>query len=265
MRRRTVQPEIRSFVSVLRSPVTPFDKSTNEERELFRRAQRFWQQKVWTQRPSRGEKLRCILLARKSAKLFVNFSVLATKGAKFLANFSAPKVTSLPSHSLSLSLYHSLSHQAHLTHNIGSASALPIIKTDYYLSRAAALARLSSRKQSSSGSVDLHGAHFRGWNKYPRTYPAKMSTMMVHKFAREFVRRWRLREGERIRCHTGTRGKIELIRSPSEIIELLDSFSLLKLLFLVRNWHCWSLKLKAFPRQMRPQSRETSVKSAVDK
>ena len=30
--------------------------------------------------------------------------------------------------------------------------------------------------------------------------------------------------------------------------------SLLKLMFLVRNWHCWSRK--AFPRQMTPQSRE---------
>ena len=39
--RRTVQPEIRSFVSVLRSPVTPFDrrktKNANcfEERNVF--------------------------------------------------------------------------------------------------------------------------------------------------------------------------------------------------------------------------------------
>ena len=44
---------------------------------------------------------------------------------------------------------------------------------------ASALARLSSTKQSSSGSVDLHGAHFRGWNKYAGTYPAKMSTMVL--------------------------------------------------------------------------------------
>ena len=44
---------------------------------------------------------------------------------------------------------------------------------------ATALAGLSSTKQSSSGSVDLHGAHFRGWNKYAGTYPAKMSTMVL--------------------------------------------------------------------------------------
>ena len=44
---------------------------------------------------------------------------------------------------------------------------------------ATALAGLSSTKQSSSGSVDLHGAHFRGWNKYAGTYPAKMSTVVL--------------------------------------------------------------------------------------
>ena len=47
---------------------------------------------------------------------------------KLIANFSAKMMTSLPSISLSLSLYLSLSHRAYLTHNIGSASALPIIR-----------------------------------------------------------------------------------------------------------------------------------------
>ena len=45
--------------------------------------------------------------------------------------------------------------------------------------RATALAGLSSTKQSSSGSVELHGAYFRGWNKYAGTYPAKMSTVVL--------------------------------------------------------------------------------------
>ena len=47
----------------------------------------------------------------------------------FIANFSATMVTSLPSFSLSLciSLSLSLSHRKYLTHNIGSAEALPII------------------------------------------------------------------------------------------------------------------------------------------
>ena len=100
----------------------------SEEREQFRRAQRFRQRKVWTQRPSRGDKLRCKILARKSAKLFANTKVqiLARKCAKFIANFSATKVTSLPSLSVPLSLSLSLSHRAHLTHNIGSASPLAI-------------------------------------------------------------------------------------------------------------------------------------------
>ena len=56
---------------------------------------------------------RCTFLARRSAKL--------------IANFSATMVTSLPSFSLYLSLCISLSHRMYLTHNIGSASALPII------------------------------------------------------------------------------------------------------------------------------------------
>ena len=41
-------------------------------------------------------------MARKGAKFITNFSVLARKGAKFIAKFSATNVTSLPSHSLSL-------------------------------------------------------------------------------------------------------------------------------------------------------------------
>ena len=74
MRRRTVQPEIRSFVSVLRSPVTLFDRSKTKNANCFKE-QRFWQRKLWTQCPSRGEKLRCTFLARKSAKLFANSKV----------------------------------------------------------------------------------------------------------------------------------------------------------------------------------------------
>ena len=55
------------------------------------------------------------------------------------------------------------------------------------------------------------------------------------------------------------RGKIKSVRTHSEVIEQFDSFSLLKLLFLVRNWHCWSRK--AFPRQMTPQSREKKLRN----
>ena len=71
-------------------------------------------------------------------------------------------------------------------------------------------------------------------------------------------------ESEKIECfhrpcsRPAPRGKIKSVRTHSEVIEQFDSFSLLKLLFLVRNWHCWSRK--AFPRQMTPQSREKTAK-----
>ena len=67
-------------------------------------------------------------------------------------------------------------------------------------------------------------------------------------------------ESEKIDClhrpcsRPAPRGKIKSVRTHSEVIEQFDSFSLLKLLFLVRNWHCWSRK--AFTRQMTPQIRE---------
>ena len=50
-------------------------------------------------------------------------TVLAKKSAKLIANFSATKMTSLPSVSLCICL----SRREHLTHNTGSAEALPIL------------------------------------------------------------------------------------------------------------------------------------------
>ena len=47
----------------------------SEEWELFRRVQRFGQRNAWTQRHSRGEKLRFKFLARKSSKFFANAKV----------------------------------------------------------------------------------------------------------------------------------------------------------------------------------------------
>ena len=78
-------------------PCHPIWQKQNEECELFRRVQRFWhaQRKVWTQRHSREEKVRCKFLARKSAKL--------------IATFSASKVTSFPSLPLCISLSLSVS------------------------------------------------------------------------------------------------------------------------------------------------------------
>ena len=91
MRRRTVQPEIQSFVSVLRSPVTLFDRS-DEECELFRRVQRICMQQ------------KCELIAIQEGSPRKRCKVLARKSAKLIANFSATKVTSLPSHCLSVFL-----------------------------------------------------------------------------------------------------------------------------------------------------------------
>ena len=116
--------------------ITPFDSAKNTicfkkcnvfgngkcELSAFQKVRnwgaKFWQGKAQNSSPI----LRCTFLARRSAKL--------------IANFSATMVTSLPSVSLSLSLSLSvslslslsLSHRMYLTHNIGSASALPIIK-----------------------------------------------------------------------------------------------------------------------------------------
>ena len=74
-------------------------------------------------------------------------------------------------------------------------------------------------------------------------------------------------ESEKIDClhrpwsRPAPQGKIKSVRTHSEVIEQFDSFSLLKLLFLVRNWHCWSRK--AFTRQMTPQIREETGKTTV--
>ena len=75
----------------------------------------------------RNEK--CEFLARESVSSSPTVRIFGKGKCKFIANFSATMVTSLPSLSLclSVSLSLSLSHRKYLTHNIGSASALPII------------------------------------------------------------------------------------------------------------------------------------------
>ena len=69
------------------------------------------------------------IFGKGKCKLIANCAKFGKGKCKFIANFSAIMVTSLPSLSvsLSLSLSLSLSHRKYLTHNIGSASALPII------------------------------------------------------------------------------------------------------------------------------------------
>ena len=75
------------------------------------------------------EKRKAEFLARESASSSPIVRIFGKGKCKFIANFSATMVTSLPSLSLCLylSLSLSLSHRKYLMHNIGSASALPII------------------------------------------------------------------------------------------------------------------------------------------
>ena len=68
MRRRTVQSKVRSFVSVLQSPVTPFDRSKTKKGNCSESATFGNGRCEWTQPHSRGEKLRCNFLAGKSAQ-----------------------------------------------------------------------------------------------------------------------------------------------------------------------------------------------------
>ena len=89
-----MQPEIRSFVLVLRSPVSPFDRSKTKNANCFEleecnvflatqsvnsapfkrgvRGANFWQGEVQISSPI----LRCIFLARKRAKLIANSALL---------------------------------------------------------------------------------------------------------------------------------------------------------------------------------------------
>ena len=110
-----MQPELRSFVSVLRSLSRHLKEAKRRMRTVSKSATFLATESVNSAPFKRAER-------------GANF--WQRKSAKLIANFSATKVTSLPSISLciSLSLSLSLSHRAHLTHNIGSASALPIIK-----------------------------------------------------------------------------------------------------------------------------------------
>ena len=155
-----VQPETRSFVSVLRSPVTPFDRgktiaksanftkngncfvaqlapfrfvweSRNKEGEFF------WQRKVWThcefqrhngdhlrreRREVWREKRKLQIFGKGKRKLIANCANFGKGKCKLVANFNETMMTSLPSLSLSLSL--SLTERT--SHTIWSASALPI-------------------------------------------------------------------------------------------------------------------------------------------
>ena len=72
-----------------------------------------------------GRNEKCEVLARESVSSSPVVRSFGKGKCKFIANFSTTMVTSLPSLSVCISL--SLSHRKYPTHNIGSASALPII------------------------------------------------------------------------------------------------------------------------------------------
>ena len=74
MRRRLVQPEIRSFVSVLQSPVTPFDRSKTKNTDCFEERNVFGNGNCDLSALQGGE-TKVQILARKSAKLFANTKV----------------------------------------------------------------------------------------------------------------------------------------------------------------------------------------------
>ena len=81
-----------------------------------------------------GRNEKCEFSARESVSSLPIVRIFGKGKCKFTANFSATMVTSLPSISLSfsVSLSLSLSHQKYLTHNIGSAEALPILCVRYF-------------------------------------------------------------------------------------------------------------------------------------
>ena len=74
-------------------------------------------------------------------------------------------------------------------------------------------------------------------------------------------------ESEKIDClhrpcsRPSPRGNNEPVRTQPEVIEQLNSFSLLKLLFLVWNWHCCRERL--FLAKWHPKPRKKTAKAAV--
>ena len=104
---------------------------------------------------------KCEFLARESVSSSPIVRIFGKGKCEFIANFSTTMVTSLPSISLSLSLSLSLcislslslflSHQKYLTHNIGSASALPIIDCYQLLLERGCSLRIKWKTDSGSG------------------------------------------------------------------------------------------------------------------
>ena len=118
MRRRTVQPKNRSFVSVLRSSATLFDRTNTiakianftKNAKCFEECNVFGNRKCELKKKQRGEKDMQIF-GKEKCKTLRQFQCLNKKKCKLLRQFrsSVTKVTSLPSISMYLSLSLSLS------------------------------------------------------------------------------------------------------------------------------------------------------------
>ena len=89
MRRRTVQPNSRSFVSVLRSPVTPFDRSKRRTRTVRKSATFLATESVNLSAFKRGE-TKVQIFGKEKCKTLRNTKMKfwQRKGAKFITNFS---------------------------------------------------------------------------------------------------------------------------------------------------------------------------------
>ena len=70
-----MQPEIRSFLSVLRSPVTPFDRSKTKNANYFEECNVFLATESVNSAPFKRGESKVQSLARKSAKLYANTKV----------------------------------------------------------------------------------------------------------------------------------------------------------------------------------------------
>ena len=125
MRRRTVQPEIRSFVSCF-DPVSRHLTEAKRRTSTVSKSATFLATETVNSAPFKRGKTKVQIFGKKKSKT-LREGANCWQG-QFIANFSATKVTSLPSHSLSLSLSLcislSLSHREKVRHSTRSASPL---------------------------------------------------------------------------------------------------------------------------------------------
>ena len=107
MRRRTVHPEIRSFVLLLRTNVTPFDSENFMKMRTVPKGGVFLATERVNSAPNKRGETKVRIFGKEKCRTLRQYygcKFLARKSAKLIANFSATMVTSLPSFSISLYL-----------------------------------------------------------------------------------------------------------------------------------------------------------------